>query len=69
MSVTTSPVSTQDRWTRDAEIPEAMSSFEERWTAWQARGDAHDRVVRRQMTFGAPILAIVAALLYVLLLR
>jgi hypothetical protein len=69
MSGTTSPVSTQDRWTRDAEIPEATSTFEERWTAWQARGAAHDRVVRRRMMFGAPILAIVVAVLYVLLLR
>lgn len=70
MLVTASPVSTQDLSTRDAEIPEAPTpSFEERWTAWQARGAAHDRAVRRRMMFAVPILAIVAAVLYILLLR
>jgi len=48
--------------------PEAASipadeplSFEQRWAAWQARGAAHDRAVRRKMTIAAPILILVAA--------
>lgn len=44
------------------------ASFEERWTAWLARGAAHDRVVDRRMTFLA-VLAIVAGVLCLLLLR
>jgi hypothetical protein len=68
MSVTGSPVSTQDFSTRDAALREASSpGFEERWTAWQARGAAHERAVRRRMMFAFPVLALVAAALYVLL--
>ena len=44
-------------------------TFEERWAAWQARGAAHDRAVRRRVTIAAPVLAVVAAILYALLLR
>jgi hypothetical protein len=70
MSVTASAVSTQDLSPLGAVVPEAVTpSSEERWAAWQARGAAHDRAVRRRMTIAAPILAIVAAVLYVLLLR
>ena len=32
------------------------ASFEQRWAAWQARGAAHDRAVRRKMAVAAPIL-------------
>jgi len=63
------PVPTQDLSTRAAEIPEAAPSFEERWTAWLARGAAHDRAVRRRIMLALPTLAIVAAVFYVLLLR
>ena len=46
------------------------ASFEERWAAWQARGAAHDRAVRRKITVAAPILLVVAvAVFYVLLGR
>jgi hypothetical protein len=49
--------------------PEA-ASFDERWEAWQAKGAAHDRAVRRKMTIAAPILIIVAAvIIYALLGR
>jgi hypothetical protein len=34
---------------------------DERWAAWQAKGAAHDRAVRRKMAFAAPILLLVAA--------
>jgi len=69
MPVTGLPVPTQDLSTRVAEIAEARRSFEERWTAWIARGAAHDRAVRRRMMVAAPTLAVVAVVSYVLLLR
>lgn len=42
-------------------------AFDERWAAWQAKGVAHERAVRRRMAIAAPILIIVAALAYVVL--
>jgi hypothetical protein len=70
MSVTASVVSTQDLSMPDREIPEdSTPTFDERWSVWQARGAAHDRAVRRRMMFALPILAVVAAVLYALLLR
>ncbi len=38
-----------------------LPGFDERWAAWQAKGDAHDRRVRRKLIFAARILIIVAA--------
>lgn len=50
-------------------VPEA-ASFDERWAAWQARGAAHERAVRRRMAIAAPILvAVVAVVMYALLGR
>jgi hypothetical protein len=70
MSVNASPVSLEDGLSRGVETPDAdTAGFEARWTAWRARGAAHDRTVRRRMVVALPILAIVAAVLYVLLLR
>ena len=44
------------------------ATFDERWAAWQAKGAAHDRAVRRKMAVAVPILLLVAAVaLYVLL--
>jgi hypothetical protein len=41
-----------------------------RWAAWQAKGAAHDRAVRRKLTVFMPIVIIVAAaLVYALLAR
>ena len=40
------------------------STFEERWAAWQARGAAHDRAVRRRIAIVAPVIALVAIILY-----
>ena len=49
--------------------PEA-ASFDDRWVAWQAKGAAHDRAVRRKMAIAAPILIVVAAVvIYALLGR
>jgi len=39
------------------------ASFDERWAAWQAKGAAHDRAVRRKMAVAAPVLIAIAALL------
>lgn len=65
MSVTALPVSAQEVSTRHPAIPGGDTpDFTERWAAWQARGAAHDRSVRRRMMFALPILAIVAAVLY-----
>jgi len=44
------------------------AGFDERWAAWQARGAAHDRAVRRKMTVAAPILIAVAAVVFYVLL-
>lgn len=41
----------------------AQASFEERWAAWEARGAAHDRAVRRKAVIAAPILFILAAVM------
>jgi hypothetical protein len=45
------------------------ANFDERWAAWQAKGAAHDRAVRRKMAIAAPILIVVAAVVYALLGR
>ena len=42
--------------------------FDERWKAWQAKGEAHDRAVRRKLAIAAPFFALAAgAILYALL--
>jgi small-conductance mechanosensitive channel len=57
---------------RDA-MPIAVAetrSADERWAAWQAKGAAHDRAVRRKMAIAAPILlVVVAVVMYALLGR
>jgi hypothetical protein len=45
------------------------ASFDARWAAWQAKGAAHDRAFRRKMAVAAPILAVAALVIYVLLGR
>jgi hypothetical protein len=40
-------------------IPLVNEGFEQRWQAWQARGDEHDRATRRKLF----LLAAAAALL------
>jgi len=65
MSVTALPVSVQEVSTRHSAIPGGGTpDFNERWAAWQARGAAHDRTVRRRMMVALPIVAVVAAVLY-----
>ena len=45
--------------------PEA-ASFDKRWVAWQAKGAAHDRAVRRKMAVAAPILIVLAVVIFLL---
>jgi hypothetical protein len=46
------------------------ATFDDRWAAWQAKGAAHDRAVRRKMAIAAPLLlVVVAVVLYALLGR
>jgi hypothetical protein len=45
------------------------ATFEERWAAWQAKGAAHDRAVRRRMVIVAPILLVLVVVIYALLGR
>jgi hypothetical protein len=47
-----------------------LASFDERWAAWQARGVAHDRAVRRKMALAAPIvIGVIAVIVYALVGR
>ncbi|MGE3955510.1 MAG: hypothetical protein AB7H96_02240 [Vicinamibacterales bacterium] len=42
-------------------------TFEDRWAAWEAKGEAHDALVLRRMRLAAPMLAaFTAAALYLL---
>jgi hypothetical protein len=63
MAVETSPVAAPEAPTS---TPTREASFDERWAAWQAKGAAHDRAVRRKMEIVAPILIIVAVVIYAL---
>ena len=46
------------------------ADFDRRWAAWQAKGAAHDRAVRRKMAVVVPIVIVLAGiLLYALLGR
>jgi hypothetical protein len=44
-------------------------TFEERWAAWEAKGAAHDRALRRKLALSAPIAIIVVAIIVFALLR
>jgi hypothetical protein len=39
-------------------------SFDERWEAWQAKGAAHDRAVRRKLAIAVPFFAVVAGAIF-----
>jgi hypothetical protein len=41
-------------------IPAVSPSFDERWEAWQAKGAAHDRAVRRKLAIAAPLVVVMA---------
>jgi hypothetical protein len=70
MSADVSSVSTKNPSTHVEALPEVVNStFEQRWTAWAARGASRDLAFRRRVRVGAPILAVVAAVVYFLLVR
>ena len=59
---------------RSARVPSPLQaaslSADDRWTAWQTKGRAHDRAVRGRLAVALPIAVIAAvAVLYVLGLR
>ena len=61
-------VSTPD--SSPASMPQTLRpGYDASWAAWVARGAARDRAVRRRMMIAAPIVAAVAAVLYLLLGR
>ena len=41
-----------------------LASFEERWAAWLAKGEAHDCAVRRKLAIGVPTLVVAAAVIF-----
>ena len=43
--------------------PNVDQGFEERWAAWQARGVAHDRAMRRKLFVVAAIVVLGATIL------
>ena len=63
MAVEVSPVAVPPPAAIFAAIPEA-ENFDQRWAAWQAKGAAHDRAVRRKMAIAAPIVIAVAAVIF-----
>jgi hypothetical protein len=70
MSANLSPLSPHTTPSHVEALPEVVNStFEERWAAWVARGAARDRAFRRRVRVAAPILAVVAAVVYFLLVR
>jgi hypothetical protein len=70
MSATVSPVPPHAAPSHVEALPEVVNStFEERWAAWIARGASRDRAFRRRVTVAVPILAVVATVVYFLLIR
>ena len=70
MSANGSSVSTQNTPTHVEALTEAVNStFEERWAAWAARGASRDLAFRRRVLVAGPILAVVAVVVYFLLVR
>jgi len=43
--------------------------FDARWAAWLARGAAHDRAFRRRVSIVVPVVVVVAAGVWLLLIR
>ena len=67
MSIEPSSLSTADVLTAPTAAQSVLpvsSTFDDRWTAWQAKGVAHDLAVRRKLTIAVPIVVIVAAAIF-----
>jgi hypothetical protein len=70
MSANLSSVSTQNTPSHVEALPEVVNStFEERRAAWAARGASRDLAFRRRVLVAWPILAVVAVVVYFLLVR
>jgi len=70
MSAHVSSVSLPDAPTHVEALPAIdHSTFEARWEAWTERGALRDLAFRRRVKIAAPILAVVAAVVYFLLVR
>jgi hypothetical protein len=48
---------------------EPPPTFDQRWAAWEAKGAAHDRALRRKLAIAAPILLLIAVVVLYLLLK
>ena len=48
-------------------VPESATE-DERWAAWQAKGDAHNRAVRRKLAIVVPIGAVAIGIAYALVM-
>jgi hypothetical protein len=68
MAITVSAVAAPPGTPRSTPLTDSATG-DERWAAWQAKGAAHDRAVRRRMAIAAPILLVVVAVIYALLGR
>ena len=58
MAIQVPPVAAPEAFA-SATIRELTSN--ERWAAWEVKGAAHERTVRRRMAVAAPVLIVVAA--------
>ena len=68
MSAAASPDLQHDLPADPIDLREARAFMsEEGWAAWQARGVAHNRAVRRRVMFAPPILGVVGVGIYILL--
>ena len=63
------PITAEQQRAAPSLPPPESTSFDERWAAWQARGLAHDRAVRRKLGTVVPVVLILAAVLYAFLGR
>jgi hypothetical protein len=52
-----------------AQSAAVIPSADDRWTAWQAKGTAHDRIVRQRAQVAVPLLLIGIGVLYFLFAR
>lgn len=59
--ITDAPIVAEPPRTPISTAVSESADFDERWAAWQAKGAAHDRAVRRKMAIVVPVLLLLAA--------
>lgn len=70
MSMDSSPSSMQQQPAHAVAVSAPYSlSADERWAAWQARGEAHQIAVRRKLTVSISIVVFAVAIAYAWLAR